>query len=205
MHSASAARGGWFSQVAIHLPLERCIADAQVVGRARTFMAAPRNAGDYAWGQHLIDTGAAFLLPHLEAAQFRTMVTPDIADIYETIGIHSMLVVALRLRGKSMGTLALFRFDPASPPFDEGDQEMAQALADHAALAIANGRSYAADRATRDAAMRAEAEAHEHARKLQVLAAASQSFARASRELDTITTAAARARSSSATDASWSS
>ena len=31
--------------------------------------------------------------------------------------LHSA-IVALRLRGKSMGTLALFRFDPTSPPFD---------------------------------------------------------------------------------------
>jgi len=61
------------------------------------------------------------------------------------------------LQGKSIGTLTLFRFDPASPSFDAADQEMAQALADHAALAIANGRSHAAERAARDAAEKATA------------------------------------------------
>jgi PAS domain S-box-containing protein len=56
------------------------------------------------------------------------------------------------LRGESIGTLSLFRFHPTSPSFDASDQDIAQALADHAALAIGNARSYAAERAARDAA-----------------------------------------------------
>jgi hypothetical protein len=35
------------------------------------------------------------------------------------------------LRRESIGTLTLFRFDPASPPFDDDDRDMAQALAQH--------------------------------------------------------------------------
>jgi GAF domain-containing protein len=128
--------GGWLTPVAFHLPFDTRGTDADAVARAHTFMAAPRNVAEYAWGQHLIETGEAFILPRLEMAQFRSVVTPDVAEVYETIGIHSMLVVVLRLRGQSIGTLSLFRFDPASPSFDEADREMAQALADHAALAI---------------------------------------------------------------------
>jgi len=147
--------GGWLTPVAFHLPIETCVADADAVARLRAFMAAPRNVSEYAWGQHLIDTGEAFLLPRLDKAQFAMVVTPEVAEVYETIGIHSMLVVGLRLRGKSIGTLSLFRFDRVSPSFDEGDQDMAQALADHAALAIGNARSYAAERAAQDAAEKA--------------------------------------------------
>jgi PAS domain S-box-containing protein len=55
----------------------------------------------------------------------------------------------------SIGSLAVLRFDPALPSFDERDRDMAQALADHAALAIGNARSYAAERAARDAAEKA--------------------------------------------------
>ncbi len=149
--------GGWLTPVAFHFPLEAYVADADAADDARTFMTAPRNVAEYAWGQRLIETGEAFMLPRLDIAQFRAAVTPEVAKVYETIGIHSMLVVVLRLRGESIGTLTLFRFDPESPSFDAADQEMAQALADHAALAIGNARSYAAERAARDAAEKATA------------------------------------------------
>src|SRR3984957_16809691 len=149
--------GGWLTPVAVHLPLKACVADARAAAEARTFMTAPRNVAEYAWGQRLIETGEAFMVPRLDIAQFRAVVTPEVAKVYETIGIHSMLVVVLRLRGESIGTLTLFRFDPESPSFDAADQEMAQALADHAALAIGNARSYAAERSARDAAEKAKA------------------------------------------------
>jgi PAS domain S-box-containing protein len=153
--------GGWLTPVAVHLPVESHVTDASAVAAARAFMTAPRNVSEYAWGQHLIDTGEAFLLPRVDTAHFRTAVTPDVAKAYETLGIHSMLVVVLRLRGESIGTLTLFRFDPASAPFDGGDREMAQALADHAALAIGNARSYAAETEARAAAVSANRTAHE--------------------------------------------
>jgi two-component system, cell cycle sensor histidine kinase and response regulator CckA len=149
--------GGWLTPVAFHFPLEAYVADAHAAAEARTFMTAPRNVAEYAWGQRLIETGEAFMLPRLDIAQFRAVVTPEVAKVYETIGIHSMLVVVLRLRGESIGTLTLFHFDPESPSFDAADQEMAQALADHAALAIGNARSYAAERSARDAAEKATA------------------------------------------------
>ena len=149
--------GGWLTPVAFHFPLEAYVADANAAANARTFMTAPRNVAEYAWGQRLIETGEAFILPRLDIAQFRALVTPEVAKVYETIGIHSMLVVVLRLRGESIGTLTLFRFDPESPSFDAADQEMAQALADHASLAIGNARSYAAERAARNAAEKATA------------------------------------------------
>ncbi len=149
--------GGWLTPVAFHFPLETYVADAQAAAEARTFMTAPRNVAEYAWGQRLIETGEAFMLPRLDIAQFRAVVTPEVAKVYETIGIHSMLVVVLRLRGESIGTLSPFRLDPASPSFDEADREMAQALADHAALALGNARSYAAERAAREGAEKATA------------------------------------------------
>jgi PAS domain S-box-containing protein len=143
---------GWLSPAAFHLPLEACVGDPDEAARARAFMASPQRVADYAWGPRLIGTGEAFILPRVDMAHFRAVVTPEVAEVYETIGIHSMLVVVLRLRGESIGTLSLFRFHPTSPSFDASDQDMAQALADHAALAIGNARSYAAERAARDAA-----------------------------------------------------
>jgi two-component system cell cycle sensor histidine kinase/response regulator CckA len=153
--------GGWLTPVAVHLPLEAYVADAHAAAEARTFMTSPRNLAEYAWGQRLIETGEPFILPVLDIAQFRAAVAPEVAKVYETIGIHSMLVVVLRLRGESIGTLTMFRFDPASPAFDDDDRDMAQALADHAALAIEIARSYAAEREARAAAVSANRTAHE--------------------------------------------
>ena len=147
--------GGWLTPVAFHLPLESTVRDPATAARLRAFMGAPRNVSEYSWGQNLMETGQPFLLQHLEMAQFRTLVTADVAEAYEAIGIHSMLVVTLRVRGQSLGTLSLFRFEPTSSAFEEDDQEMAQALADHAALAIANARSYLAERDAREEAEKA--------------------------------------------------
>jgi PAS domain S-box-containing protein len=147
--------GGWLSPVAFHLPVEASVVGTDALTRAHGFMAAPQRVADYAWGQRLIETGEPFILPRVDMADFRAVVTREVADVYESIGIHSMLVVVLRLRGESIGTLSLFRFHADSPPFGHDDVVMAQALADHAALSIANARSYAAERAARDAAEKA--------------------------------------------------
>jgi two-component system cell cycle sensor histidine kinase/response regulator CckA len=160
--------GGWLTPAAIHLPLDASVVGADALARVHTFMAAPHNVAQYAWGRNLIDTGEAFVLPRLDMKHFRTIVTAEVADVYETIGVHSMLVVVLRVQGESIGTLTLFRFDPAAAPFDDGDRDLAQTLADHAALAIGNARSYAAERAAREAIAKLHAEepGNEKARRL---------------------------------------
>ncbi|MDO9018668.1 MAG: PAS domain S-box protein [Deltaproteobacteria bacterium] len=63
----------------------------------------------------------------------------DSRDLMASIGLHSALLVPLRLYGRSVGLLALGRLGD-SPAFDEGDRELAVALADQAALALANAR-----------------------------------------------------------------
>jgi signal transduction histidine kinase len=143
----------WLSPVAFYLPLEAHVLDATAAARVRAFMAAPQRVTDYAWGAHLIATGEAFLAPRMDL----TAVTAEVAEVYKTIGVHSLLVTVLRVRGESIGTLSLFRFNPASPSFDKGDQDMAQALSDHAALAITNARLLQS--ALRELAEREKAEA----------------------------------------------
>src|SRR5580700_4955892 len=61
--------GGWLTPVAFHFPLEAYVADARAAAEARTFMTASRNVSEYAWGQRLIETGEAFMLPRLDIAQ----------------------------------------------------------------------------------------------------------------------------------------
>ena len=145
---------GLLTSAAFYLPVEAFVRDAEAAARVRAFVSAPQRVADYGWGPHMMETGEAFLAPRMDM----TALTAEVADVYETIGVHSLLVTVLRLRGESIGTLAMFRFKPTSPSFDTRDQEMAQALADHAALAIGHARSYAAERAARDAAEKAKDE-----------------------------------------------
>ncbi|HVY47407.1 MAG TPA: PAS domain S-box protein [Minicystis sp.] len=151
------AEGEWLEPVAAHLQLEAHVADRETAARVRAFLLTRQRVADYVWGPSLIETGEPFVMSSLAFAEFRQALAPAVAEVYEAAAIDGLLVAVLRSRGVSIGTLSLFRFGAGSRPFDEGDLEMAQALADHAALAIANARSYAAERAARDAAERATA------------------------------------------------
>lgn len=102
-----------------------------------------------------LETGEPLLIARVDPVRLRAGAQPAYADLREKVGTHSILLVALRVRGQSLGMLSLTRFRPGSPPFDEGDRDLAQILADHAALAISNSRSYEAERAARAAAEKA--------------------------------------------------
>jgi two-component system, cell cycle sensor histidine kinase and response regulator CckA len=167
--------GGWLSPVAIHFPVETYVRDAEAVARIHAHVRAPHNVSEQTAARQVIETGEALLVPRLDLEQLRASATPEIAQVYETIGIHSLLLVALRVRGESIGLLSLFRFVPASPPFGQSDLEMAQALADHAALAIANARLLSSalrelsERERAEAALRKTQEQLLHAQKMEAV------------------------------------
>ncbi len=162
---------GRLTPVAFDLPLEKYVRDGKAAARVRAFLAAPQYVAAYAWGQRLIETGEAFLAPRLDLS----LLTPEVAEVYETIGVHSLLVTTLRVRGETIGTLSLFRIDPAASPFDEDDKDLAQALADHAALAITNARllqsarQELAERQRAEAALRRTEEQLRQAQKMEAI------------------------------------
>jgi signal transduction histidine kinase len=149
---------GWLSPAAINLPIESHVRDAEVLARVRAQVAAPQNVTEQPAARRVLETG-----------------TPEIAQPPDAAGIHSLLLVALRVRGESIGLLSLFRFEPSSPPFGEQDREMAQALADHAALALTHARLLhsakreLAERERAEAALRRTEEQLRHAQKMDAV------------------------------------
>jgi GAF domain-containing protein len=130
---------GWLDATSIHLPITH-LDDPAAIARVRAHVSARHHLIEQAAGRSVIETGESLLVPQLDLDAMRATATPEIVDVYRTIGIHSLLMVALRVRGESIGLLSMVRYVPGSRPFDRQDRHLAQALADHAALAISNGR-----------------------------------------------------------------
>jgi PAS domain S-box-containing protein len=106
--------------------------------------------------REVLDTGQALLLARLDIESLQPQTTPLSYEIIKRLGIHSMLVVPLRVQGRRVGLMMLTRDGAASPAFDEHDRTLGQNLADHAALTIMNARAFAAERSAREALTEAD-------------------------------------------------
>ena len=166
---------GWLSPVAMHLPFHLRVNDPEAIARLSEHISGARHLSEHAAGRQVLETGEALLVPKMDYEQLRQTATRNVVDAYETIGIHSLLLVALRVRGESFGLLALVRFLDSSPAFDAEDRDFAQALADHAALAISNARllrsvkEELAERERAEAALRKSEEQLRQAQKMEAI------------------------------------
>jgi len=106
----------------------------------------------------VLTSGQALLVPRM--AERREETTSERRRWVGERGLHSVLVVPLLVQGRAIGLLTLGRFRRESPAFDADDGELAQSLADHAALAVENARLYAEAAAARRAAEEARAAVH---------------------------------------------
>ena len=137
-------------------PLAMHTPDAEAATHVAAVLATPFVVDEHAVMKHVLLTGEGVLIPRLDLAahQHETAVAAMARE--RGVGPHSLLLVPLRLRGRAIGILALSRFRPEAPPFDANDLDLAQSLADNAALAISNARSYAEAQTARETAERAE-------------------------------------------------
>jgi two-component system, cell cycle sensor histidine kinase and response regulator CckA len=104
----------------------------------------------------VLATGQALLVEKLDHDSLRKHTASELAALEKEMGLHSVLFVALRASERNIGVVGLGRFRVDSPPYTARDQELAQTLADHASLAIQNGRLYVALQKARRAAQEAE-------------------------------------------------
>ena len=99
-------------------------------------------------------TGHALLTPRIDPADFAASSEPKYRPYLERLQITSSMTLPLLCRGKVVGVANLMR-GSAGEPYTQDDVHLVERIADHAALAIANARSYAAERRAREAAEKA--------------------------------------------------
>ncbi len=101
--------------------------------------------------RRILESGEPFFAPTLNLEDLRPpRTTPRHFELMQRIGLHSLLIVPLRVDDRSIGQLTMARFRHDSRPFDEDDLELATNLASHAAIAISNARLLAERKRTVD-------------------------------------------------------
>lgn len=120
--------------VAIHGPDE-------VLGPTREAFREPLLLEHHPILREVQETGRPFLAPHLDLEQTRQLTTAGYHRLASRIGLHSFLVVPLRLRDAKLGQVMILRHRAESGPFSSHDVDLASGLADHAALAIDSARA----------------------------------------------------------------
>ena len=134
-------------------------ADPEVIAWARDLLTEGQAIGEGAMGR-VAASRQAIIIPTLLAADYAATTSPRYREILERLAVGSVMVVPLLCRGTAVGAMSLLRSGTAHP-YDETDLQLAQSIADHAGLAIANARSHAAERAARAEAVAANEALHQ--------------------------------------------
>lgn len=111
--------------------------DAVLPKREAMAVVPPGQAGEGAVGQ----SGEPLLLSDPTGKEVRPLLGEDLHEYTKRYGIHSLVSVAMRSEGRTVGTLTMAK-GGGSRTYTLEDQAMLQGLADRAALTITNARLY---------------------------------------------------------------
>jgi hypothetical protein len=103
--------------------------------------------------EHVLKSGQSILTPRLAE---RPRATPEQVKWEQALGLHSVIITPMLVQGRSIGVIALTRFQASSPAYQQHDLELAQNLANHAGLAIENAKLYVAAEHARQSLLRSE-------------------------------------------------
>jgi two-component system cell cycle sensor histidine kinase/response regulator CckA len=90
--------------------------------------------------QHMIVQRKALLIPHIDVDALAAELSPENAAAMRHVGVDSLLVLPLELRGRLIGLIALLRVGSGREAFNAADEAVARNLAEHATLAISNAQ-----------------------------------------------------------------
>jgi PAS domain S-box-containing protein len=125
----------WFQPVALHHPKPEIKALLDSIYPFTPISASAK------WMGHILRTGQPLLIPILTQEQLRQSLQPEYLPLFEQVGLHSVLIVPLRLEGRVIGSLGLTRDQPGHP-YTLNDQVFLQDLADRTALTIQNAQLF---------------------------------------------------------------
>jgi two-component system cell cycle sensor histidine kinase/response regulator CckA len=91
-------------------------------------------------GAQLVEARHGLLIPKVDIAALRSLLSAEHAEIVEALDIRSLLALPLAIPGRLLGMVGLVRTGPAWQAFTEEDEAVARNLAEHAALAIFNAQ-----------------------------------------------------------------
>ena len=89
----------------------------------------------------IIHEGKSVFIPVVEPELASTIIMPKYHRYLEQCGIHSLLIVPLRVQGRVIGSLGLSKDKPGLP-YNEDDHFFTQDLANRVSLALTNARLY---------------------------------------------------------------
>jgi PAS domain S-box-containing protein len=124
--------------------------DPAMVSLVRSVQAAaPQRVGEGVSGR-VVASGQGLLLPRVDPSAIAASADPPYRPLVERLRVASLIALPLTCRGQVVGIANLMR-SVTSEPYTEDDFQLVRSIADHAAIAIANARSYANERAARGA------------------------------------------------------
>ncbi|MEP0912682.1 response regulator [Leptolyngbya sp. GB1-A1] len=127
--------GKWLQIRAVYHPTPEAIALLRHLGN--TF---PQRANE-GLSARVLHTQQSLRLPIATATESFAPFTADYSPYLEQFAIHSLMIVPLQVRERSIGSLILIREAP-NQPYTHDDQIFLQDIADRAALAIDNAHLY---------------------------------------------------------------
>ncbi len=115
--------GRWLVAEAVFSPEEGTLEDA------RRSLMSPVAVAAHPMSSRVIETEQPLQVtrPQLEKMRVATSPLSSAAQFGQCIGVHSMMLLPLRVDGRIIGQLTLARYRADRPPFDERDLELAQA------------------------------------------------------------------------------
>lgn len=114
--------------------------DPELAQTLRDLYANPLGPGATAT-HDAMQTGRSGLFPAIDLEAARPRLSPEMFDVFSRIGLWGSLLVPMRVQGEPYGVLITLRHRPFHRPLDALDLELAQDLANHSAIAIANARA----------------------------------------------------------------
>ncbi|MBJ6760408.1 GAF domain-containing protein [Myxococcaceae bacterium JPH2] len=147
------------SACALRLLLEdgrwlRTVASASCVPEVRPLfqaLTAPLVRADEGVAGEVMRSGEALGVEDVTVEDLRRVLPGPYPGAMDRFPFHHLLVLPLRARGHTLGTLTVWR-EEQERRFDGGERLLLQELADRAAMALDVARAYAAERQARQAA-----------------------------------------------------